>query len=37
MLGMANDTYRLLDALVTIIGLVVLITHFKANRVVSDA
>ena len=28
MFGLATDTYLLLDAVVTIVGLVLLITHF---------
>ena len=35
MLGMANDTYLLLDALVTIIGLILLITHLKVHPFVA--
>jgi GntP family gluconate:H+ symporter len=35
MFGLANDTYLLLDALVTIIGLIVLITHFKVHPFVA--
>jgi GntP family gluconate:H+ symporter len=29
MFGMSHDTFLLLDAVVTIIGLILLITHFK--------
>src|SRR5476651_1370760 len=35
MLGMANDTYLLVDALVTIIGLILLITHLKVHPFVA--
>jgi GntP family gluconate:H+ symporter len=35
MLGLANDTYLLLDALVTIIGLILLITQFKVHPFVA--
>src|SRR5471030_2247342 len=35
MLGMANDTYLLLDALVTIVGLILLITHLKVHPFVA--
>ncbi len=35
MFGLATDTYLLLDALVTIIGLVLLITHFKVHPFVA--
>ncbi len=31
MFGMSHDAYLLLDALVTIIGLIVLITRFKVH------
>ncbi|NER59197.1 GntP family permease [Pseudomonas sp. MAFF212428] len=35
MFGLATDTYLLLDALVTIVGLVLLITHFKVHPFVA--
>ena len=35
MLGLANDTFLLLDALVTIVGLVLLITQFKVHPFVA--
>ena len=35
MFGLATDTYLLLDALVTIIGLILLITHFKVHPFVA--
>ncbi|NWA24214.1 GntP family permease [Pseudomonas gingeri] len=35
MLSMANDTYLLLDALITIIGLILLITHLKVHPFVA--
>lgn len=31
MFGLATDTFLLLDALVTIVGLILLITHFKVH------
>lgn len=31
MFGLSHDTYLLLDAVVTIIGLIVLITRFKVH------
>ena len=35
MFGLATDTYLLLDALVTIVGLILLITHFKVHPFVA--
>ncbi|MGH8437584.1 MAG: permease DsdX, partial [Pseudomonas sp.] len=35
MFGLATDTFLLLDAMVTIVGLVLLITHFKVHPFVA--
>lgn len=35
MFGLATDTFLLLDALVTIVGLILLITHFKVHPFVA--